>query len=170
MWLYVYEYLILVVLMGKGPVACIDVLYVGRCSKQLLCYWSLAAWSAICVDIAELKFKSSKTRHMFTYTKHFKGRWLWCAITHTCFLPLVSIILSCRRHMACGTGMPTFMHGRVMSFFHGVTISLLKETILAGTATTEELMVVMKIRKVSTICTILYKHRVGAWRYNHMHY
>jgi hypothetical protein len=51
-----------------------------------------------------------------------------------------------------------------------VTISLLKETILAGTATTEELMVVMKIHKVSTICTILYIHHVGARRYSHMHY
>jgi hypothetical protein len=53
----------------------------------------------------------------------------------TCFLPLVSIILSCRRHTACGVGMPTFLQGRVMSFFQGVTISLLKETILAGTET-----------------------------------
>jgi len=72
--------------------------------------------------------------------------------------------------MACGTGMPTFMHGRVMSFFHGVIISLLKETILAGTATTKELMAVMKIHKFSTICTILYTHHVGAWRYSHMYY
>jgi len=72
--------------------------------------------------------------------------------------------------MACGTGMPTFMHGRVMSFFHGVTISLLKETILAGTATTEELMVVMKICKFSTNCTVLYIYHAGAWRYSHMHY
>jgi hypothetical protein len=31
--------------------------------------------------------------------------------------------------------MPTFLQGRVMSFFQGVTISLLKETILAGTGT-----------------------------------
>jgi hypothetical protein len=36
-----------------------------------------------------------------------------------------------------------------------VTISLLKETILAGTVTTEELMVVIKIHMVSTIYTIL---------------
>jgi len=72
--------------------------------------------------------------------------------------------------MACGTGMPTFMHGSVMSFFHGVTISLLKETILAGTATTEELLVVMKIHKDSTICTILYIHHIGAWRFSHMQY
>jgi hypothetical protein len=33
--------------------------------------------------------------------------------------------------------MPTFLHGRVISFFQGVTISLLKETILAGTGTEE---------------------------------
>jgi hypothetical protein len=47
--------------------------------------------------------------------------------------------------MACGTGMPTFLQGRVISFFQGVTICLLKETILAGTATAEALIVVMRI-------------------------
>jgi hypothetical protein len=66
--------------------------------------------------------------------------------------------------MACGTGMPTFLQGRVISFFQGVTISLLKETILAGTATTEALMVVMRIHMVSTICTLSYIQHVGAWR------
>jgi len=45
--------------MGKGPVACIDVLCVGRYSKQLLSYCSLVTLSAICVDIAELKYQAS---------------------------------------------------------------------------------------------------------------
>jgi hypothetical protein len=43
--------------------------------------------------------------------------------------------------------MPTFLHGRVISFFQGVTISLLKETILAGTATAEQLI-------MSPVCKI----------------
>lgn len=60
-WLYVYEYLPLVVLikMGKGPVACIDMLCVGRYSMQLLGYCSLATGSAICVDIMELNYHAS---------------------------------------------------------------------------------------------------------------
>lgn len=157
MWLSVFEYLILQLLikMGKDPVACIDVLCVGRfvnsCSVTAHLLLKVPSeWT-----LQKLNIKPHNPSHIFTHTKHFKGRWLWCAITHTCFLPLVSIILSCRRHMACGTGKPTFMQGRVMSFFQGVTISLLKETILAGTVTTEELMVVIKIHMVSTIYTIL---------------
>jgi hypothetical protein len=39
--------------------------------------------------------------------------------------------------------MPTSLQGRVMSFFEGVTISLLKETILAGTGTAKELVMMM---------------------------
>jgi hypothetical protein len=45
-----------------------------------------------------------------------------------------------------------------------VTISLLKETILAGTATTETLIVVMRTHMVSTICAVPYIQHVGAWR------
>jgi hypothetical protein len=47
-----------------------------------------------------------------------------------------------------------------MSFFQVVIISLLKETILAGTATTQTLIIVMRIHMVSTILTVPYIQHV----------
>jgi hypothetical protein len=51
-----------------------------------------------------------------------------------------------------------------MSFFHGITISLLNEIIFAGTATTEALIIVMRTHMVSTTCAVPYIQHVGAWR------